>query len=470
MRPSTRHALPVAIALCIAGFSQHASASGFAIIEHSASGMGNAFAGAAAIAEDASTAWFNPAGLTKLKNPQLVVSGHIIAPKADYQDEGSSVNPALTGGVVAGSLTGKNDDGGSLAFVPNLYYARPINDSMTFGFAMNAPFGLETNYDDDWVGRYHGLKSAIETINLNPSIGWQVSDNFSLGFGVSAQYVHAQLTSAIDSSAVCLSAAAGDPATIATCGALGIATPSNSATDSFADLETDNWAFGFNFGALFDVNDSTRLGLSYRSEITQDTSGTADFTVNAALQPVLTGINAQLATVNQALLKDSDINASVTLPQSVSLSMTHQYNNKLQVLADITWTGWSSFDELRIKYDSGQSDSVTTENWDDVFRYSIGANYKMDDKLTLRGGLALDQEAIPDTQHRTPRIPGNDRTWVSLGAGYNFSAQAHFDVGYSHLFVDETPTDHTDEGNGYTLRGKYDASVDILSAQLTWNF
>ncbi len=470
MNPRTPNLLSSAIALSLLGLAQQASASGFAIIEHSASGMGNAFAGAAAVAEDASTAWFNPAGLTKLSGPQLVVSGHIIAPKADYTDKGSSVNPALTGGVVQGSLTGKNDDGGSLAFVPNLYYARPLSDKMTFGLAINAPFGLETDYDDNWVGRYHGLKSAIATVNINPSIGWQVNDKLSLGFGVSAQYVKADLTSAIDSSAVCLKAAQGDPTVIATCGALGLATPSNAATDSLAELQTDNWAFGFNFGALFDVNDSTRLGFAYRSEIEQDTSGTADFTINPALQPVLDGVNAQLAAINKAQLVDSDITSTVSLPQSVSLSMTHQYDSKLQVLADITWTGWSSFDELRIKYDSGQDDSVTTEAWDDVFRYSIGVNYKKDDKLTLRGGIALDQEAIPDAKHRTPRIPGNDRTWVSFGAGYKLSKTAQIDVGYSHLFVDETPVDHTDESTGYTLRGTYDASVDIVSAQLTWNF
>ncbi len=461
--------LPAAIALGLFTLSQPVHSAGFAIIEHSASGMGNAFAGAAAIGEDASTAWFNPAGLTRLTTPQLVVSGHIISPIADFTNKGSNVNPALTSGVVIGSLTGVNDDGGSLAFVPNLYYSRPINDAMTFGLAINAPFGLETDYKDDWIGRYHGLKSAITTLNINPSIGWKLSDTVSLGAGVSAQYVKAELTSAVDSSAVCLKAANGNPATLAACGNAGLATPSNAATDSKADLETDNWAFGFNLGALFNVNEQTRIGLSYRSEIEQDTSGTAKFTINPNLQPILDGINTQLAAINSALLKNSDINATVSLPQSFSLSAAHQFNSRLLLLADITWTGWSSFEELRIKYASGQADSVTDESWNDVLRYSIGVNYAMDDKLTLRTGLAFDEEAIPDPQHRTPRIPGNDRTWLSFGAGYKFRSNASLDVGYSHLFVDDTPIDHTDD-NGYTIRGVYEASVDILSAQLTWNF
>ena len=468
---SYRKRLPLstAVTLGLLSMSAQLHAAGFAIIEHSASGMGNAFAGASAIADDASTAWFNPAGLTRLASPQLVVSGHVISPTADFTDKGSNVNPALTSGVVPGSLNGRNDDGGEVGLVPNFYYARPIRDDMIFGLAINAPFGLATDYADDWVGRYHGLRSAIATINIKPSIGWKINDVVSVGAGISAQYVKAELTSAIDSAAVCLKLANGDPATIAACGAQGLATPSNAANDSKADLETDNWAFGFDVGALFNINNRTRIGVHYQSEVEQDTSGTAKFTINPKLQPFINQANAALAPAGKALLTNSDINATVSLPQSFSLSAAHQLNDKLLLLADITWTGWSSFEELRIKYDSGQADSVTDESWNDVLRYSIGLNYKMDDKLTLRTGVALDEEAIPDPQHRTPRIPGNDRTWVSFGAGYQFRSNAKVDFGYSHLFVDDTPIDHTDD-NGYSIRGVYEASVDIFSAQLTWNF
>ena len=461
--------LSTAVTAGLLSLSTQLHAAGFAIIEHSASGMGNAFAGAAAIADDASTTWFNPAGLTRLTRPQLVLSGHVISPVADFTDKGSNVNPALTGGVVPGSLSGANDDGGKLAFVPNLYYSSPFRDNMTFGLAVNAPYGLETEYDDDWVGRYHGLKSAVITLNINPSIGWKVNDRVAIGGGVSIQYVKAELTSAIDSAALCLKLANGDPAQIANCGAAGLSTPSNAADDSKAELESDNWDVGFNLGALFTISDRTRVGLAYRSKITHDTSGTADFTVNPKLQPFIDGANAQLAPFGKAVLKDSDIDATVSLPASFSISGAHQLNDRILLLADITWTGWSSFDELRIKYDSGQDDSVTDESWDDVLRYSIGLNYKMDDKLTLRTGLAFDEEPIPDPQHRTPRIPGNDRTWVSVGAGYQWRDNARLDFGYSHLFVDDTPIDHTDD-NGYALRGVYEASVDIVSAQLTWNF
>ncbi len=469
MSHRNKHALSVAITLSLFGLSQQASAAGFALITQSASSMGNAYSGASSLAEDASTAWFNPAGLTKLKSSQLVVAGHVIASQANFTDAGSSVNPLLTGGVVAGSLHGTNDNGGTTGLVPNLYYAHPLNDELTLGFSINAPFGLGTDYEDDWVGRYHALHSGIVTVNLNPSVGWKINDKVSFGAGFNAQYIKAELSSAIDSSAVCLKAAATTPALLASCGAAGLITPSNVDTDSKAELETDNWSFGYNLGALFDVSDKTRIGITYRSEIEQSTSGTAKFTIDPSLQPILNQINAGLALSNQALLTNTDISATVSLPANASFSATHQATPKLQLLADITWTGWGSYKELRIKYDNGQADTVTVQNYQDVLRYSIGANYQYTDKLTLRTGLALDEEAILDPQLRTPRTPGNDRTWISFGAGYQISKQAHLDFGYARLFLDETAIDNTDS-NGYTLRGTYKGKVDILSTQLTWNF
>ncbi|MGV6817872.1 MAG: OmpP1/FadL family transporter [Thiotrichales bacterium] len=454
-------------ALFLAQLSTTASAAGFALIEHSASGMGNGFAGAGAIGEDASTLFFNPAAMTAIKSSQFVFAGHLITTRADYKDSGSSINPAFTGGTaIPGSLSGGNDDGGVVSFVPNFYYVQPVNDEVTLGIGINAPFGLETDYADDWVGRYHALNSSIQTININPSIAYKLNEKLSIGGGINLQYVHAKLSQAIDSAAVCLGAT--DPATCAGLG-LGPGAVASGTVDSKAELEADTWSAGANIGLTYQMSDATRLGVSYRSAIKHDTDGTAKFTVTPGLAPVLAGVNAQLAQVNSALLVDSGITASVELPAIFSLSLSHQLNNQLLLLADITHTGWSSFKELRIKYNSGQQDSVTPENWDDVLRYSIGANYAATKNLTVRTGLAFDEEAIPDAEHRTPRIPGNDRTWLAFGLGYDIHDDLHFDVGYAHLFVDDTPIDHTDD-NGYTLKGSYSADVNILSAQLTWNF
>lgn len=450
----------------------NAQAAGFALIENSASGMGNAFAGAAAVANDASTAWFNPAGLTRIKTPQLTVVGHIVTGSSDFTDKGSSVNPKLTNGVKPGSIAGPNDDANSgAAFIPNLYYVRPLSDKLTFGFAFNVPFGLETDYKDDWVGRYQALNSSVTAVNINPSLGWQINEKLSLGAGVSLQYVQAALSTAIDSSAACLKFAEANPeALLADCGKVGL-TAGTSDKDSKVELESDNLEFGFNLGLMYSVNDDTRLGLAYRSGISQATEGDAQYTIDPDLQIVVDKVNAGLRAANAGRqeLVDSDIDATVDLPPSLSFSVSHQASSKLQLLGDITWTGWSSFEELRVKFASGQDDFVTEQKWEDVIRLSIGGNYQLDDKWTLRAGLAFDEEAIPDVKHRTPRIPGNDRTWLSFGAGMNVNKKIHLDFGYSHIFVADAGADHTDD-NGYTFKGEYEANVNIVSAQLNWNF
>jgi long-chain fatty acid transport protein len=466
--------LSTIIGFMAVGASTNIQAAGFAIIENSASGMGNAFAGAAAVANDASTAWFNPAGLTKIKTPQLTVAGHLISGHSDFTDKGSSVNPKLTGGsVVPGSISGRNDDGSGLGFIPNAYYVRPLSDQLSFGFAFNVPFGLETDYKDDWVGRYHALNSSVTAVNFNPSLGWKINRQLSLGAGISLQYVQANLSKAIDSAALCLKLAGTNPQLLQACSSagLGVGTHSNQANDSKVELESDNLDFGFNLGLIYSANEATNLGVAYRSGISQATSGDAQFTVNPALRPVLGGVNAQLsqAGAGKQILTNTDIDATVDLPPTLSLSVAHQLNTKLQLLGDITWTGWSSFEELRIKFASGQDDAVTEENWNDVMRYSIGANYELNSKWILRAGLAYDEEAIPDAHHRTPRIPGNDRTWLSFGTGLNVSNRLHLDFGYAHLFMDDAPADHTDE-SGYSFRGVYKSDANIASAQLNWNF
>ena len=429
-----------AIALVV--FQGTAGASGFALIENSASGMGNAFAGAGAIGEDASTIWFNPAGMMKLDSNQIVAAGHYIHPEASFDNQGSTT-------AAGTSLTGGDDDGGKDAFIPNFYWVTAINEEMKFGLGVNAPFGLETEYDDDWVGRYHAVTSDMKTININPSIAYQASEKLSLGGGLNIMLADVNLTNAIDFGSLI-----GAPQT----------------ADGFADLSADNMngiddlSYGFNLGLMYDITPATTLGLAYRSEMDIDVDGKARFRVPTDAAPVL-GTGA---------FQKSAIEASVTLPQSFSVGIAHNVN-KLTLLADITWTGWDSFDELRIKYaNPDQPDSVTTESWDNSFRYSIGANWQYNKKITLRTGLAYDETPIPDSEHRTPRIPGNDRTWLSFGGTYHINEDFTVDVGYSHLFIDDTDINNTFESSqpalAATLKGEYEASVDILSAQLRWNY
>jgi len=435
---ASRLSTAITLALLSSGISTQAQASGFALIEFGGSGMGNAFAGASAVAEDATTVQFNPAGMTLLKGRQATGVLHAILPKAGFSNSGSTLADGTT------ALSGGEDDGGRNAFVPNFYYVMDVDDKMKFGLGINTPFGLATKYDDNWIGRYHAVESDVKTVNFNPNISYKVDDKLSVGFGVTFQYVDVILSSAVD---------------------FGSLLGAPQAVDGFVKFTGDNWAFGWNAGLLYQFSNDTRIGLAYRSEVTQDVSGSSDFTVPLAAAPVL-GTGAFV---------DSGISAEITLPQSVSASAYHDYDNKWAVLADITWTGWSSFEELRIKYDNTlQPDSVTTEDWDDSLRYSIGANYKMDDKLLLRGGIAYDQTPISNAERRTPRVPGDNRTWLSFGAQYVVDKNIVVDFGYSHLFVSKTQINNTFESSqaalAATITGDYDATVDIFSAQATWKF
>jgi long-chain fatty acid transport protein len=430
-------------------------ASGFALIENSASGQGNAYAGAAAHAVDGSTVWFNPAGMMKLDRDQLVFAGHIVSPNASFTNNGSTAS-ALLGSV---PLTGADDDGGVNAFVPNFYWVKTINEVTKFGLGITAPFGLATKYNDDWVGRYHGVVSDLKTVNFNPSIGYRVNDKLSIGGGLDLMLGTVELSSAIDFGAICVGAL-----NQATCDGLG-SIPQQS--DGFADLKSDNYdsvSIGFNFGLLYEISNQTNIGVTYRSEIDMETKGDANFTVPSS---------ASFVFANNAFI-DTGLKAEVALPASFSLSVSHQ-RNKITYLADISWTGWSSFKELRIEYDNpAQPDSVTTYDWDDTFRYSFGIDYQFSDQIILRTGIAFDETPVPSPERRTPRLPGNDRKWLSFGLGYLYSKNISFDFGYSHLFVDDSLINNEFESSiptlAATLKGEYEASVDILSAQLNWLF
>ena len=196
-----------------------------------------------------------------------------------------------------------------------------------------------------------------------------------------------------------------------------------------------------------------------------DVDGEADFRVpTSAALLVATG-----------RFVDTGLKAGITLPASLSVSLSHNID-KITWLADITWTGWSSFEELRIKYDNDlQPDSVTTESWNDTFRYSVGLDYQYSSNIILRGGLALDESPVPSAERRTPRLPGTDRTWLSFGASYVLDDTLSVDIGYSHLLIDDAKINNelesdTSENIRAVLVGEYDASVNILSVQLNWNY
>ncbi len=430
-----------------------ASASGFALVEQSVKQVGSAISGGAASAEDASTIFFNPAGMTRLKGDQVVAGAHYIVPSAKFSGD-ATLAPALGGTAISGSNGG---DASSGALVPSFYYVHELNEQIVLGLGVGAPFGLKTEYDSGWVGRYHAIKSDLKTLNINPSIAYKVNDKLSLGAGINYMRASATLTNAVDYSAACLQAAAqGAPINCAT---LVLDTPGSTATDGTVAVDGDNWSYGFNLGLLYDLNQETRIGVAYRSEVKQKLTGTADFTApNATAQAVLGSV-----------LADTGATASVNLPATLSLSMTSLVTPEWEMMADVTWTGWSSFDELRIEFDSSLADSVQPENWRDTYKVSVGFNYHANAQWVCRGGVAYDQTPIKNAQDRTPRIPGNDRKWLAVGASYQASPAMTVDFALAHLFVAKTNIDAT-TSSGYNLTGTYDSDVNIASVGVVWNF
>lgn len=446
--------MPLALALASGSHAGHAAASGFALIEQSVSGLGNAYAGGASAADDASVQFYNPAALTEIKGAQASAAGHLVMPSSKISNARARVV------TLGAAYTGTTDDAGVNGLVPNFYYTRDLSHRLKFGFAVNVPFGLSTDYDVTWIGRYHALESAVETINLNPALAFRLNHQWSFGAGVSAQYISAKLTSAIDSGSVCYGIAGAGAGTA--CDPSGL-TPGNQAVDSYAEVEGDDWGYGFNLGLLFKPTDSMRVGAAYRSSVKQRLEGDAIFTRSAQFNAIL-GASTQFT--------NTAVTAGIDLPASLSVSVSQALSPQWEIMGDISWTQWSKFQELRIDYANPvQADSVTTENWNDTLRYAVGLSYKLNDRVKLRTGLAFDESPVPDAEHRTPRIPDSDRTWLALGMTYASSERLSMDVGYAHIFVkDAAMNNSTEAAIAHNLQGNYESRVDILSAQLNYKF
>ena len=428
-----RRFMALAVASTLGGASTLAAAAGFALIEQSASGLGNAFAGAAATAEDASTVFFNPAGMSQLRESQIVVVGHAISLSAKFS--GTATNPPALGvGAATGDTGG---DAGGVAFVPNAYFVMPIGEKFNFGVGVSAPFGLKTEYDNTWVGRFQGIKSDLKTININPALSYKVSDSLAFGVGLNYQKLDAELTNAV---------------------VLG------AGLEGRANLTADDDAWGWNAGVLFNATPATRIGASYRSEIDYNLTGTTTVT------------NAAGAVVSSV---SGPSNANISLPSMLSLSVSHQLNEVWQILGDVTFTKWSTIQTVNVvNSTTGVNRDILTLNFDNSYRVSIGANYKHSEALTLKGGIAYDQTPVQD-QYRTVRLPDNDRTWLAFGAKYRVTKSAAIDAGYAHLFISNASINNTrgqlnagapSPTTNTTVTGSYEGSVDILSIQYTQSF
>ena len=429
-------------ALMAVAFAGSASAAGFQLLEQNASGLGNAYAGSAAVADNASTIYFNPAGMTQLQAREVSVGGTIVSTSFDFKDSGSSV------GTLAGS--GNGSDGGTTGFIPNAYMPWALSKDLYIGLGLGAPFGLKTEYDDDWVGAAHSISFDIKTINLNPSIAWRANEWLSLGFGVSWQRVEAEYVRKVATGVV------GVPAF-------------NVFPNSKAKLTLDDDSWGWNAGALFKLAPQTKLGISYRSTIKYDTEGKIE----------TSGPSAALNAAGSV-----DAKAEIKMPDTFIISLAHGLNDKVELLGDISWTGWSSIPKVDIVRASGAASGTVAQvletDFRDTWRFAVGANYKVDDALKLKFGLAYDQTPVQDAEHRLTSLPDNNRTWFSGGAQWKLNKTTAIDVGAAYLYVKDTEIDNNQSQSGFTataqaanrgtVKGSYDNSAWILGAQFSMAF
>jgi long-chain fatty acid transport protein len=440
-----------------------ALAAGYQFDLQSTSALGSANASAAEAA-DASVLFYNPAGLARLNGRSVSAGLHLVSPRGRFTPGHSTVDVAP---LSASTGTG---DGGvftALALVPNAYLALPLKEGMTAGIGFFVPWGTKVEYDEHWSGRYNLVETELKSFNINPSLGWRVNDRLSLGAGLSAQWVEGRLARKIHYGVVLADLLAnpaffGDP-----------------QYDGTVSVEGDDWGWGFNLGALLDLDRDTRLGLAYRSAVKHQLKGGVTWRQNAftAADPLFGPVLA--AAQASAALGHVDGGAVLGLdtPESLSASLFHQASDKLALMGDLTWVRQSRFREVRIRFDNGAPPSITPERWGDVWRLALGARYQWRGDLALRAGIAYEQSPVNDG-NRTASLPDNDRWWLTLGASIRRGRHDSWDFAYAHARLADSSIRAADDGAGEvpcncnysTLRGRYSLYSNIVSAQYNHSF
>lgn len=441
-------AAAAAIALCLAGHVPPARAAGYAVGQESVSGMGIAYSGGAATG-DVSSAYYNPAAMTRINGRQLMFGGSAILPFVEYDEQASVL---FDGTSYAG---GDGGDGGQNALVPHFYGIYPMNNGLRLGLSFNSPFGLVTNYSEGWKGRYSEVTTSLKSFNLNPSIAGEVLPGLSVGAGVSVQYLRGKLRQNIDFGSNCVQIF-----NAADCvNNFGLIA---GQTDGDGKVRGNTVGYGYNVGLLYELNERTRIGAHYRSRMVFNFDGTGKFIASPGAHAFLTAIGIP----NSFGITDAKFN--LVEPEQASVSVHHEFNDKWAAMADVTWTRWAVFDFLRIEFADQTPDNFLLTKWDNVFRYSLGATYKWKPDVILRGGLAFDDSPI-NGDFRGPGIPDSDRIVLAFGVGYAVNDNIWVDAGYQHLFFKTGNTRRLSATNS-VLNGDFDVDVDVFGMSFTVNW
>ncbi|WP_323899486.1 outer membrane protein transport protein [Aeromonas caviae] len=410
------------IAAAVTLASTQTFAAAFQLNEHSASGLGRAYAGEAAIADNAAVLSRNPAAMTTFDKMALSVSGTYIKPDVD-----------VAGDIYAGSTKlapSSESDIAPDAFVPATYFIQPLNDQWAWGIGLFSNYGLSTEYSKTFAAGAGAGDTELLTFNINPNIAYRINSSFSVGAGINAVYAAAELNRYA--------------------GALSAAIPGANSDTRLAHLKGDTWGFGWNVGTLYEINDNNRLALTYRSQV--DLSFDGDF---------------QGATSGNRVV---DGNLKLDLPAQAEFAGYHRLNQQFAVHYSVNWTDWSAFQELKATSSNcaGGVCLQKDEKFKDSARYALGGTWYVNPSWEARIGFAYDNSPI-EPEYRSLSIPDSDRIWYSAGATYHINPDMSLDFGMAYLDGKEVDVNEGLRNHSDTLRWKGTSHGNALLASAQFN-
>jgi long-chain fatty acid transport protein len=468
--------LPLIIAAALSAMSTGAMASGYRFGSQSVAAQGSADANAAE-ANDPSTIFYNPAGLSRLEGTQIQAGATVVVPHSTFNDTGSThFTGAKTGGTAAADYAPDS------VTAPSFYASKKLNDQWSVGLGVFVPYGAKINYGNTWTGRYSLTNIKLEAVTLNPSVSFKLNEHHAFGFGINAEHMEADLAQAVDlpGSIAALSAGPG-----AAQGALLIkqivALGGNPAVlgaikDGHGAFDGKDWGYGFNLGYLFTLDQNTRFGLAYRSSISHQMKGSAvwDFST-ITTDPIVNKVLAAASNHgNSAAL------VSLRTPETVSANVFHQFDSKWAGMADVTWTRNNRMGDLHIQFPgTAEGDEVIRQQWKNTVRVSLGGNYAYNESLTLRAGIAYDQSPVKNAELTHPALPDSDRYQYSVGANFKLNPNSSIDLAYSYLDFKDARTNYSNNcnplmttctGNGETTRGLYQTHLQLVGIAYNYKF
>lgn len=411
-----------------AAFASTAHAAGFMLTEQSAGSLGRAYAGAGVDGTDLSGVYYNPATMVLHKGTAVQLGLVGVGLNLDYVDE-----------------TGATANGRNKAeVIPHGYFTHQINDKVWFGLGVTVPFGMGTEYDEQWIRNERGISANIMTVDINPNFAFKLHEKFSIGFGASIQYAQADLTMRIKEQI-----------------------QPNTFAEATSEIDADSIAWGWNVGFMWSPVENFRVGVSYRSQIRHDAEG--DLTLD---HPNPTG-DAVLGNT-MGMLGEFKGYATVTAPAWAMASVAWDVNDLVSLYGTFRWTDWSSFDKLEITSDGHDNygnpiGSTVVNKWRDTYLGSLGMDLRLTDWWTLRGGIAYESSPIANPRHRTAIIPDADRWWFAIGSSFKWSDNFQTDISFAHLHgVHERNIYNETSGAKEGRFRKLDAY--LLGAQMVYKF